>query len=108
MRSIIGLVDKVIQLSADDRIEYVNGALAKMAGVVREDVIGKHALGHRPLPVGRGAADDGLVAACRARGGEVAEEVATVDGTGGRRFFKVIVNVALGEAADPDRGHDRR
>ena len=41
MRSIVGLKEKIIQLNEDDHIEYINRALAKMAGVDRNDVIGK-------------------------------------------------------------------
>jgi class 3 adenylate cyclase len=96
MRSIVGLADKVIQLSEDDRIEYVNGALARMAGVVRDDVIGKHLSVIDRFPWGEGLLAT-LLATCRARGGEVAEEMTTVDGTGRRQYFKVIVNVASGK-----------
>jgi class 3 adenylate cyclase len=94
--SIIGLADKVIQLTEDDHIEYVNRALVTMAGVVRDDIIGKHLSVVDRFPWGEGLLSR-LLASCRTWGGELIEDVATVDGTGGRRYFRVIVNVTSGK-----------
>ncbi len=40
MRSIAGLEEKVIQLDENDKIEYINSALANALGIDRENVVG--------------------------------------------------------------------
>lgn len=96
MRSIVGLDEKVIQLNEDDHIEYVNRSLAKMAGVDRNDVLGKHIQVLDKFAWGEGKLIR-LLASCRVEGGEVSEDVTLVDEAGRHTYHKIRVNITGGK-----------
>jgi class 3 adenylate cyclase len=97
MRSIVGLDEKVIQLSEDDEIEYVNRSLAKMAGVDRNEVLGQHVSVIDQFGWGDGMLLR-LLAQCRAEGGAVEKEATLLDEASGRPSHHLIkVNITGGK-----------
>ena len=97
MRSIVGLSAKVIQLDEEDHVEYVNRALAEMAGVDRHDVIGKHVSVIDRFSWGEGLLTK-LIAASRTQGMEVTEDIASLEGAGPRRHHRITASITAGKA----------
>ncbi|MCI0343274.1 MAG: PAS domain-containing protein [Planctomycetales bacterium] len=97
MRSIVGLDEKVIQLDDDDKIEYVNTSLARMLGVDRNQVTGKHVSTIDHFKWGDGLILH-LLARCRAEGGTISEDVSFHDeGKGRHSYHKLNVTISAGK-----------
>ena len=73
MRSIVGLDEKVIQLDENDKIEYCNQALAKMMGLSRDKLLGKHITEVDEFKWGKGVYQH-LLKSARETGDETVEE----------------------------------